>query len=232
MTLWTWSQILTKVKDDLDLWDEDFVDDTMLLSYANEAIDEAEQHVITINEDYFLQSSNLALTTGTSEYSLPTNIYANKIRRIFYVNGTEKYEIKRVRNLDDILDVSDSEAYKYQPIMNSSGAARIKLFPASRETSSTNVTVWFIGNAKTLSATTDEMNIPEAVHFVIAHMKLRVLQKEGNQAQVQQAQELERQRQLMIDTLTSMVPDDNNQVLADLSFYSEFDPRYMGDDAW
>jgi hypothetical protein len=223
MTLWTWAEIKAKVKNDLDLNDEDFIDATMLLAYANEAIDEAEQHVITINEDYLLQSASLALVNGTQEYSLPTNIYANKIRRIFYDNGSNKYEIRRIRDLSEIPNIESSEPYKYIPVVDSSGAYKIKLYPASRETSSSNVTIWFIGNANELALDADVMNIPEAVHFVMAHMKLRCAQKESHPGQIQAAQELERQRQLLVDTLTAMVPDDDNKVLIDQSFYDDFD---------
>lgn len=229
MNLWTWSEIKTKVKNDLDLWDEDFVDDTMLLAFANEAVDEAEQHVITINEDYFLQSESLALVTSTSTYSLPTNIYANKIRKILYSDGVTKYEIKRIRNINDTLDIDTNDDYMYIPIVNSSGVQKIKLYPTSRETSSSNVTIWSIGNATELALDADLMNIPEAVNFVMAHMKLRILQKEGSPKQTEQAQEVERQRQLLVDTLTAMVPDDNNEVLPDFSYYAEFDTQYRGD---
>ena len=228
MTLWTWSQIKTKVKNDLDLNDEDFVDATMLLAYANEAIDEAEQHVITINEDYLLQSANIALVSGTADYSLPSNIYGNKIRRMFYDDGSKKYEIRRIRELSEIPGIQTGQDYLYMPYVNSSGAYKVKLLPSSAETSSTNVTVWFIGNANTLAVDADIMNIPEAVHFVMAHMKLRISQKEGHPAQLQFAQDVERQRQLLVDTLTAMVPDDDNTILADYSFYNEFDNQYWG----
>ena len=65
----TWATLRAKIQRDLDLQDEIFITNTELLGYANEAIDEAEQEVLTIYEDYFLTNENLALVTGTAEYS-------------------------------------------------------------------------------------------------------------------------------------------------------------------
>jgi hypothetical protein len=147
---------------------------------------------------------------------------------VFYDNGSLKYELKRIRDLSEIPNIQTGQNYSYIPVVNSSGAYRIKIYPTPTETSSSNVSVWFIGNANTLALDADIMNIPEAVHFVISHMKLRCMQKEGHPAQIQQAQDVERQRQLLVDTLTAMVPDDDNKVLADFSFYDEFDPATYG----
>lgn len=223
MTLWTLAQIKTKIQNDLDLTDEVMITSAELTAYINQAIDEAEQHVLAIYEDYFLQSANLALVSGTSEYSFPSNIYAHKVRRIFYENGTNKYEIRRIRDLSEIPDVETGDNYRYIVMMNSSGAAKIKLYPTAAETSSTNVTVWFIGNATTLSATSDEMNIPEAVQYVIARAKLECARKEGHPAQVSLADEVKKQEKLLVDTLTAMVPDEDNEIRPDFSFYNEFD---------
>lgn len=225
MTLNTWLEIKTIIKNDLDLDDETFINDTMLLAWANNAIDEAEQHILTIYEDYFLRTENLALVTGTSEYDPPSSIYAHKIRRMFYVNGTDKYEIKRIRNMSKIPYIEDSNDYSYMITSNSSGVAKIKLFPASRETSSSNVQLWYIANATRMVDDTTVMNIPEAVPFIIAHIKAEATRTEGHPSQGVWAMERERQKNLLVDTLTVMVPDEDNELLADCSFYDEFDAR-------
>ncbi len=221
MTLWTWSQIKTKIQNDLDLTDQIMITEEELLAYVNQAIDECEQMILGIYEDYLLQSTALALVTGTSEYALPTNIYAHKIRKIFYDDGNTRYEIKRIRNLVDIPEVDDNDDYRYIVTMNSSGAFRVKLYPESRETSASNVTVWHIGNARTLADDADEMNLPEAAHYVIARAKLECARKEGHPIAVALAEEVAKQQQLLVDSLSAMVPDEDNKIMLDTSFYDD-----------
>jgi hypothetical protein len=223
MTLLTWLEYRDQIKDDLDLQDETFIDNTMLMAWMNNAIDEAEQHILGRHEDYFLQNSNIALVAGTSEYSLPSNILAHKIRRVFYDDGSNKYELKRIRNLSEIPLIETGENYRYVLIANSTGGHRLKLYPTSAETSSTNISVWYIGNATRITATSDTVNIPEAINFLLAAVKLECLRREGNPMQASMEAEKERQKMLLVDTLTEIVPDDDNEIIPDLSFYNEFD---------
>lgn len=226
MTTPTWAEIKAIVKQDLDLLDEVFIDDDQLLGWVNSAIDEAEKHILGIYEDYFLQTETLSLAAGVSEYSLPANILGSKIRKVFYDNGSSKYEVKRVRNLSDIPWVDSDDDYRYLIINNSSGGTRLKLFPSSRETSS-NVSIWYIGNANHITSDSDVINIPEAAGFIIASIKLECMRKELHPGQSTAESERERQRQLLVDALTSMVPDEDNEILIDTSFYRDFDNPYL-----
>ena len=220
MTLWTLAEIRAKVKEDLDLEDEVFIDDEEIASKINASIDKAEQIIHTRNEDYLLQSTTLSLVSGTSEYDLPANIYAHKIRKVFYVNGSDRYEVKRIRNLNSIPEIEDADDYRYVVYMTPSGTFKMKLYPASRETS-TNITIWYIGNANRLTDDADVMNIPEAVHFVIENTKLECARKEGHPHQVALEAEVMKQEQMMIDSLTAIVVDEDNKVELDMSYYSD-----------
>lgn len=222
MTLWTWAEIEAKVKNDLDLNEETMITPEELMAYGNEAIDEAEQHVLGVDESYFLQSTALELVDGSSLYDLPSNIYAMKLRRILYDNGSDAYEIKRIRDISTTQAVEDDDDYRYMLIMNSSGVHKLKLYPASRENSESNVTIWHVGNANAMTTSSSVMNIPEAVHFVIAKIKHSCLRKEGHPGQVEMKEEVDRQRQLLIETLAAMVLDENNQILIDQNAIVEY----------
>lgn len=221
MTLPTLIEILTEVDNALDLTDEIMVLRDEKVGYVNASVDEAEQHILAINEDYFLQTANLPLVAGEQDILLPGNIYAHKIRRVYYTNGGTTYEIKRIRNLDEIPNVDSGDDYRYLVYMDSSGGFRMKLYPASRESSSSNVSVWFIGNANRLEDDTDIMNIPEARSFVVASTKLACARKEGHPAAVSLEGEVERQRVLMVDSLQAKIPDENNQIEVDLSYFDD-----------
>lgn len=228
-TLFTWAQLKTKVQRDLDLQDELFITPDELLGYANEAIDEAEQEVLTIYEDYFLSNELLPLVADQDEYDLPTNVYAHKIRAILYNTPNKKYAIRRIKQLPRVNDVNSSETFFRYLIVNSlASGPKIKLYPASNETSAANVTIWFLRSARIITADTDVIDIPEAHKFIMQHIKLRCYEKEGSPNQNKAQQDLERERKLLVDTLAAMVPDEDNHIEPDMSFYDEFDASFYG----
>jgi hypothetical protein len=76
MALKTMAELKSYVKDKLDLRDEDFITDTEMTSYIEEAIGycEAEIHKLNIEDQYFVAQSTIALVSGQADYDLPSNI--------------------------------------------------------------------------------------------------------------------------------------------------------------
>jgi hypothetical protein len=225
MRLWTYTELKTKLQNDLDLEDEIFITPEELLGYFNEAIDIAEALIHTLYEDYYFTVANIALTSGVADYSLPADIYAFKIRVINYANGTDKYEIKRWRKPLSLLNfVESDEDYKYLPINGTANGYQIKLLPASRETSSTNVTIWYIRNAAELVNDTDICDLPElAINFVLQFVKQRCYEKEGHPNTLKAIDDTDKLRIAMTETLHNMVDDEDTEIRKDLSFYRDFD---------
>ena len=99
---WTLDELKGKIQRDLDIEGEVFIQDASdapeLLEYINEGIDKAEEIVHSLYEDYFLDKASITLVSGTHEYDLPSAIYAHKIRRIIYRNGTRVYTVDRIRD--------------------------------------------------------------------------------------------------------------------------------------
>jgi hypothetical protein len=93
---WTLTELLDKIKDDLDLQEEVFVDDAELTAHINEAIDRAEQEVHALYEDYFLTDTAIHLVAGVEKYDLPDGIYAHKIRRLIFEKGSQIYRVRRM----------------------------------------------------------------------------------------------------------------------------------------
>lgn len=223
----TYAQIKTKVESDLDLEDQTFIPDDEMLGYANEAVGEAEAEVHGIYEDYFLTRAFLPLVAGTEAYNLPTNIYANKIRGIMYRNAGDYYTIKRIMEWHKFAEYTEELAYQtstwyqYLLINTTPGVPQILLSPPAKETSSQNVTIWYIRSANRFTTGTDICDIPQFVEFVIQYMKVRCLEKEGNPGVVKAMADLEQQRGQMTSTLQTMVPDNENNIQPDLSIYRD-----------
>lgn len=226
----TYLAFKTKVEEDLDLQEEQFISDDELLGYTNEGLREAEKEYLTLYEDYLLDNANLALVTGTSKYSLPTGIFANKIRGIIYSSNSIIYEIKRIRSSKKFLErayirnENPTDYYSYIILNSSANGIQIELSPPAKETSSTNVTIWFIRKVDEIDADSDvvDKDLPECINFLYAYVKGKCKQKENAGTMPQDAAaEIEQQRKMLVDTLTSMVPDDDNKVEMDLSVYEE-----------
>ena len=223
---WTLSEIKNKIKNDLALHSEVFIDPEELVGYINEAIDECEAEIHSLYEDYFLAMATVTLSTSTDTYNLPEDIYAHKIRRVVYKNGSTIYEIPRIRELSKFLDYEVSRQYvgtcdyKYFIYNKTPGSPQLLITPPARE-SGEYVRVWYLRQANRLEDDTDVCDVPEFVSFICQYVKTRCYEKELHPMYGDSKTELERQRTLMQGVLTQMVPDSNNEIELDLSHYEE-----------
>jgi len=224
----TYAEVAAKVRRDLGLEQEDFVTDTELMDYCNAGIDEAEAEIHTIYEGYFLTKAFISLVDGTEVYDLPANIYANKIRGLVYINGNTIYQVDRIHGINDIFEEIarsnrvDEQFYRYI-LRNDSVTSKpqMQLVPNSRETLSNGLTIWYLRNANKITATTDSIDIPEFVQFIQQFMKVRCYEKEAHPNLPTALAMLENQRRTMVSTLSNMVPDGDNEIRKDLTFYWE-----------
>ena len=227
MRLWTYSEIKTKVLNDTGTEQEEFVSESELRGYCNEAIDEAESEIHTLYEDYFLTYSTINMVSGTKEYSLPTDIYANKIRAVLHENGDLLYPMERIRFSDKFQDIRSTEKfdtagrYRYF-LVNTSATNGVKMYivPTPRDNLTGGVRIWYIRNANRITATTDYCDIPEFTNFIIQYMKTRVYEKEGNPLYTAAIRILDQQRAQMVSTLSNMVIDGDTRIEQDLDIYT------------
>lgn len=223
-----YSEISAKILADLTLEGEDFVTPSELLGYANEAIRKVEAEVHTINEDYFLAQMPISLVAGTDKYDLPTNVYAHKIRSLMYVNGTTVYEIKRLRDWKKFQKLAvaavttSGTVYGYFLDNSISGQPQFLFSPPVKETGPF-ITCWYIRTAAKFTGADDDIcDIPEFINYVLQFIKVRCYEKEIGHPNLAIAKaDLEDEKRQMVETLTAMVPDNENEVEADMSFYED-----------
>lgn len=226
----TYAEAKAVVEKELDLEEENFIQEAEMLEYFNKARREAEAEVLGIYEDYLLDNAPLALTLGANRYDLPADIYASKIRGVIYNNGDIVYEIRRIRSAKKFLErallitADPIDYYRYIIVNTALNGIQIELSPASKETSTTNVQIWFLRKVPDLVDDTDlvDVEIPESINFIYAYVKGLCKQKENAGSMPPDAQaDIEQQRKLLVDTLTNMIPDDDNEVIKDVSIYEE-----------
>lgn len=142
----TYADIKTFVENKLDLLDEDFITDDELLEYAEEGLKdvEAEIHKLNIEDQYFESQSVIPLVSGRDAYTLPSNIYANKVTRLVYSFGTLIWPIERDKRLhryehneaDRVLAVTTNGSYAYRFVnLDPRVGTKVRFFPTPAETS-------------------------------------------------------------------------------------------------
>lgn len=231
MTLATYTQLKDKIEADLDLIDEEFVPETELVGYFNEAIKDAEAvvHNLGLEARYFLTNDALpSLVSGTSDYNLPADIYATKLVNVFYINGSIIYPLERIRDFKEIPYVQIGEDYRYV-LFNKTTGPVMRFYPTPAETGA-YISRYYIREVRQLttsSAASNTLEIPEAQNFILQHAKTRIYEKERISPLLDKAMiDLKTQHDLMTQTLQEMVPDSNNRILPDFGFYDDDYPFF------
>jgi len=231
MRYWTYLEIKNKVRRDLGIEQETFVTPEELLGYVNEAIDECESEIHTLYEDYFLTKSLISIVNGTKDYELPANIYAMKIRSMIFTDGNEVYTIKRFKNTMQMFekleyqDLVADDIFRYvlfnHQALTVSDLPVIQLVPTPRKSFTDGIALYYFRNANRMVDDTSVCDIPEFIHYVVQHAKARCYEKEGDPRAIGALSIADRFRQNMVNTLTQMTPDGDNEIEKDLSHYSD-----------
>ncbi len=224
--VFTFAEAKLQVQKEMDTEEETNVDEAEYFNYFNEAIDTAEALIHSMNEDYFLTKGLLPLTASQSEYDLPSDIYANKIRHFqFKQDSTKIYEIRRIP-LEKIMFIDETNTnsdFLYHLENSLVSQTKIVLHPTPAADDPTSVTLWYLRNANRVNVDADIIDIPEFIEYIMAYVKTKIARKEGNPLLVTYQDELDRQANLMRQTLDQMIPDSDETLALDTTFYSDFD---------
>lgn len=222
MRYWTLQEIEDKIRDEADLLEETFVSDREMIGYINEAIDVAEANIITLYEDYLITETGFV--TLTADMSLPADIFANKIRKVEVKEGSRTLQVNKDVHLNQ-RDYDYNYDYLRYRITNKTGEKpKLNILGSSIPD---QINIYYIRNANRLVVPTDECDIPEFASYVIAHVKMRVAEKEIHPLVQKYSADVENYRKLMVETLSNMVDDGTDFLQPEVSFYSDFDSDYL-----
>ncbi len=230
---WTWEEIWSKMKSELDLEEEDFVDETEAREYANDAIDEAESLIHQLNADYFLTKypadNGLEFVDGQDAYDMPNDIYAQKIRKVIVYQDTMVYECPRLPDMGKFAEYREARVYPSSNNYNlgyfvdniTPSNPRLKFSPVP--VVGGRFEVWYYRNANRLEDLEDVCDIPEFVRFVFDYIRERVSFKEaaGSGKHQDSVNKLEETRRRMKNTLQDMAVDGEDYIEGDFSLYEE-----------
>lgn len=224
-------QVVTKIERDLDLEEELFIHPTEMTEYINDAITniEAQMNTLGMRDQYFLVRTTLNLVSGTADYSLPVNIYENKIREVVYSNGATIYKValmnknSSAEEIEHLNRFSTTEFYKYRIRNQSSTQNYFQLIPASRETATGVIIIEYFRDLERVSADADLVEIPEiALQYLYQFVRVKVYEKESHSNYQTALALLDKAEKLMIDTLQGQLDDNSSNFMElDKSAYQE-----------
>lgn len=242
MRLPTYGEIETKVRADYDLQDTDsFVGADEMVGYCNDGIQTAEALIIATCEDYFLLPATLTLVQGSSDITLPTDIYGQKIREIVYKNGDRIFPLTRLKDpkmmyQKAIIDRQAVSLDEYKWFLKSATAGaqdKLVLTPAALE-SGAFLEMWYIRNANRVplqaapeSATraaqlATVIDIPEWRIYLEQFMKKRCAEKMKDAGRIAIAEkDLLAAGELLVADLRDRAKDNETEVPPDVSHYVE-----------
>jgi len=221
----------TKIERDLDLEAEEFVQPQEMIEYINDAIaiSEAEIVKLGLRDKYFLTRYTFSVVKDQEDYTLPANVYANKILKLVYQNGATLYTLRPMDSKDMFEDIQflnkyvTTEFYRYLIRHDLPGEERIQIVPKGRLSVANAITVWYYRDANKLSVDTDVCDLPEICYqFIYQSVRTRVYEKEKGTAWREAMNDLLTVRNLMVETLTQQIVDaDLTEVEKDMNVYWE-----------
>jgi hypothetical protein len=224
-------QVVQKIERDLDLEEEEFIQASEMTEYINDAITLIEAHMNTIGlrDQYFLTRTTLSLVSGTADYELPTNLYADKLHEIVYSNGATIYAVRPMQKtasaeeIEHLNRFATTDYYRYR-IRNDSAAAKyLQIIPSARETAANVIIIEYFRDLARVSADADLVEVPEIAYlYLYQYVKVKVYEKEGHANYSASTVELQKLEELMLSTLQGQLADDYSSYLElDKSIYEE-----------
>ncbi len=225
MELLTWGEIKSTIQKKHGIEGDTTFDENELVAMVNEAINKVEARVLTLNQDYFLTRTSVSLLAGETSITLPSDIYASKIRRVFIKQGSKpKRKLFRAKNLDEMEvysdDYYDVKKLRYV-ILNGVSERTIEL---SHNNFDSTVDIYYTKNSNKINTTDGDSqicNIPEYADAVMAWMSYLIEFRDKTPAMAQAKDDYNSIIRDLVDTLSVAVNDEDNTIEPDFSFHAD-----------
>lgn len=231
MSFKTFGELNTQLEQELDIEDETFIQPAELIGYWNHAVTVAESHILTLGlrDKYFLARAQLSTVLGQEELVLPSNLYANKILDLEYLNGATFYKIKPLdssvmfENYNLLNQFSNTDYYRYMITHSTPGDEKLLLVPKARETLSNVITAWYYRSANRYTVADDICDLPAIAYlFLNRYVKEMVYGKESHINYEGAKMERMEKEALMQSVLSGQISDNEmSKMEQDLSAYQE-----------
>lgn len=222
----TWLEEKDEIEEELDLREENFTSEKQLMDWYNRGIDICEAHIHNLSVDWFRTTATLPLVAGQSQYDLPDDIYGVSVRAIHFNDGSDRYKLDRIKDVEELEDYKEriTDHFGYI-IYNYESGAKLEIHPTPRQDHPTAVTIDYIRNAHRLdynAANRDnqQIDIPEfsayCKQYVICKCYIKEKQWQDHQVAKEELMQLE---DLMKQSLSKRERDDQEHIEPDTTFF-------------
>lgn len=246
-----WIDIKRRLYSKHDLWEnagantytqfrEGFVKEDELIEFANNAIEELNAMINNLYEDYYLTNTIIPLVADTGEYFLPENIYADKIRKVFFIEDNRAHEVTRAKDLSDIkyfltTQQQANKPYKYILLNQDENGTRLRIFPTPKQNFPNEIHLYYIRDVIKLEyydalgaklpqedIDNQRIDVNEFGKYIFLKLSEYVYEKEKDPMVQKAITDIQRYEQIIIETLSNRVPDENDELLLDKTYLSEY----------
>jgi hypothetical protein len=175
----TLSELQTSIKDQADMENSSFIDDTQLTYWINVAIAELHDLLVASFAEYFVKKIEFSLVANQEQYLLPSDFF--KAIKLFYREGDNRFQLKRFmmeelgRYSDEVINsVINNQYLRYRII---GGLIYFAPLPNAAGT----VELWYVPHATKLVDSGDKIHYSVPVgweDYIVTSCVIRCLAKE------------------------------------------------------
>lgn len=228
----TFGDLKSQLEMETDTQGEEFIQPEELQGYYNTAVTIVESEIVKLGlrEKYLQKEFFISTVQNQTDYAIPTDIVANKIRKVIYRNGPTIYPVKPLKS-EDSYETEDvyaqyapSEYYRYQ-LYKVAEASVFRITPKASVAVANAFRMIYFGKLNRFTADTVDCDVPDVCYeFMQSYVRYRIYSKEGpNNGNAQnEKQDMQLFLQLMRETLQNQIADPyNDEMDGDFSHYEE-----------
>lgn len=217
---------------EMDTEDETFIQTAELQGYFNSGITIIESEIVKLGlrEQYLKKEAFVSTVQDQTDYVIPTDIVANKIRKVVYRNtsGNIVYTVRPLRSeasfeTEDVYALyAASEYYRYQ-LYKVGELNKFRITPRALSAVSNAFRIIYFGKLNRYTSDSVNCDIPDVCYeYLLSYVRYRVYGKESHKNTAGERLDLGNLLTLMRETLQNQVADpEMDELDGDFTHYEE-----------
>jgi hypothetical protein len=224
----TFGDLRSQVEIETDTQGEEFVSESEVKQYFNSAVTLCEATIVKLGlrEKYLQAEALISTVVGQADYDLPSDIVANKIRKVIYRNNTAIYTLKPLRSENSYVEEDLSNAYPANEFYHYSlykigTAMKMRLTPKASQSVTNAIRMIYFKTLGRYVADTDVCDVPDICYeYIMSYVRYRIYAKESPAIAQDEKQNMQALLGLMQETLQNQVADPDMDLMdQDFSHY-------------
>jgi len=168
------SAIITLARQLADMENTQFVTDTELVTYCDQAYREFYDLIINCFQNYAIKTANITLVSGQDDYTMPTDLLKLRLVRLTGISG--KPLVLRKFNFEEMSRLTYS-FFGYPVRYSTYNTDTIRMIPTP--TNGANLEIWYVPTATAITNTAHTIEVYNGYdEYIAVLMAMRMAQKE------------------------------------------------------